>query len=219
MTTLTGVISYPIPPYSNLPIESQFYQPSRYVISGITLGQTTIVTTSVDHDYVIGQQVRLLIPAVFGSYQLNEAFGYVISIPTTSSVEVNIVSTNANAFIASPYTATITNITQALSAVVTANNSFFVGNPIQFSEVEGMTEINTLVGIITARSLTQFTVNINSLTFSAYSAGGIATLYNVPQNQAQIMAIGDINSGVINTNGRTNQQVNIPGSFVDISPA
>lgn len=143
MTTLTGVISYPIPPYQNLPIESQFYQPRRFVISGVTLGQTTTVTTSVVHDYVIGQQVRLIIPAVFGCYQLNETFGYVLSVPTTTSVEVAIDSSR--------------NVNQYIAATST--------------------------------------------------------------QEPAILAIGDVNTGVVNTQGRVNQTTYIPGSFLDRSPA
>jgi len=143
MTTFPGVISFPIPPYQNLPIEPQFYQPRRFVISDVTLGQTTTVTTSVAHDYVIGQQVRLIIPAVFGCYQLNESFGYVLSIPTTTSVEINIDSSrNVNQFVAATST-----------------------------------------------------------------------------QEPAILAIGDVNTGVVNTQGRTNQITYIPGSFLDISPA
>ncbi len=92
------VISYPIPAYSNVPIEPQFYQPSRFVITGITLGVTTIVTTSVDINYVIGQLCRLIIPPQYGCRQLNEVSGYVLSIPTSNSVELNIYSLGGDAF-------------------------------------------------------------------------------------------------------------------------
>ncbi len=136
------VISYPIPAYSNFPIESQFYEPSRFVISNLTLGQTTVVTTSVDHNYVIGQQVRLLIPSGFGCVQLNGSFGYVLAIPTTTSVEVDINSTKANSYVAATSTQ----------------------NP-------------------------------------------------------QILAIGDINSGQINSSGRTSNGTYVPGRFINISPA
>ena len=99
MTSFGSVISYPIPPYSNLPIREDFYQPRRFVISNITLGQTTVVTTSIDHDYVIGQQLRLLIPAQFGCFQLNNLIGYVLSIPSTTQVEISInSSSNVNAY-------------------------------------------------------------------------------------------------------------------------
>jgi len=92
----------PIAPESNPPINPQYYQPRLYFISNITLGITTIITTSVDHDYVIGQNVRLLIPQGYGPYQLNEQTGYVISIPSANQVELNIYSIGANAFIPTP---------------------------------------------------------------------------------------------------------------------
>jgi hypothetical protein len=94
-------ISGPIAPYSNVPIEAQFYQPSRFVISNVTLGTTTIVTTTVNHNYVVGQLVRLLIPPQYGCFQLNEKTGYVIRIPAANQVEVIIdSSTNVNSYIA-----------------------------------------------------------------------------------------------------------------------
>jgi len=216
--TLTGVISYPIPPYSNVPIEPQFYQPSRFVISAITRGQTTLITTSTDHNYVVGQAVRLLIPQLFGSFQLNEAQGLVLSIPSSTQVVLNIDSTRADAFIASPYTATITNITQSITPTVTATNAFLRGNSIIFSSVGGMTQINGLVGSIVTVSPTSFTVNINTTAFSAYGSGGVATLFNVPQTQAQILGIGDVNSGITSSTGRVQTSTNIPGSFINISP-
>lgn len=143
MTSFGSVISYPTPAYQNLPIDSDFYQPSRFVISAITRGDTTIVTTSVAHNYTIGQQVRLLIPAPFGTYQLNEAQGFVLSVPSPTQVEIDINSDFMNAFIAS------------------------------------------------------------------------STTY---PSVAQIMAIGDCNSGQINGSGITNQTTYINGSFINISP-
>jgi len=100
--TQKPIISFPIPLYSNPPIEPQFYIPSRFVIIAITLGPTTIVTTSIDHNYVIGQLIRILIPSKYGSRGLNEKEGYVISIPTTNSVEIDINSLGSDPFIASP---------------------------------------------------------------------------------------------------------------------
>ena len=131
----------PIAVYNNLPIEPQFYQPSRFVISAISLGQTTTITTTEDHNYVVGQEVRLLIPSSFGSYQLNESKGFVISIPASDQFELDINS---------------------------------------------------------------------SMNVDAFSASSETT-------QAQCVAIGDINSGQINT-GRTNNLTYVPGSFINISP-
>lgn len=141
------VISFPIPPYSNVPIEPQFYQPSRFVISAITLGATTTVTATTNMNYVVGQLVRLLIPPTFGTRQLNEQEGYVIAIPASNQVTLNINSTGYDPFVSS-----------------------------------------------------------------------LAT------TKAQILAVGDVNSGYSSTTGRSiptvngNTQIEIPGSFINISP-
>lgn len=146
------VISYPIPAYQNMPIEPQFYKPSQFVITGLVLGQTTIVTMAngtndVSPNYVMGQQVRLIIPPKYGSRSLSGRTGYVLSIPTTNSVEVSINSVDADPFIPSP-------------------------------------------------------------TFLPFQS----------QTPAQIVAIGDINSGVVNSSGNRATSTLIPGSFQNISP-
>jgi hypothetical protein len=134
----------PFNPSINLPINAQYYQPSVFDISALTLGVSTTVTTSVNHNYVIGQTIRLHIPAACGSYQLSGQQGQVISIPAADEVVVNINSTQANAFIPNPPDA--------------------------------------------------------------------PTL-------PQICAIGDVNSGSINSSGRSNTGTFVPGSFINISPA
>lgn len=133
----------PIAPENNPPIEPQFYIPSKFDISAITRGVTTTITTSENHNYVIGQTIRVLIPQPFGTYQISGEQGIVLSIPADDQVTVTINSTNANAFVASP------------------------------------------------------------------------TYAPTP---AQIMAIGDVNSGPINSSGRVNQTTFIEGSFINISP-
>lgn len=95
----------PIALYNNLPIEPQFYQPSRFVISAIALGTSTTITTTVNHNYVLGQEVRLLIPSSFGSYQLNEQTGFITSIPAPNQFVLNINTiVNVDAFISSSAT-------------------------------------------------------------------------------------------------------------------
>lgn len=83
-------------------------------------------------------------------------------------------------------TATITGITNAASAVVTINtvsgaNPFSIGNNVGFQGVAGMTQINGLVGNITATGGSSgawtFTVNINSSGFGVYSSGGTVNPY------------------------------------------
>jgi hypothetical protein len=136
------IISYPIPAYSNVPIEPQFYQPSQFFISAIALGKTTVITTTTNVNYVVGQLVRLIIPQYFGCRQLNEKQGYVLSIPSANQIEVNINSSqNVDPYINSTYT-----------------------------------------------------------------------------TKPQILAIGDINNGLISSTGRVLLSTNIPGSFINISP-
>lgn len=101
MTTLRGVISYPIPPYSNVAINAQYYIPNRFFISAITRGPVTTVTTTVDHNYVIGQLCRLLIPRANLIIELDEQSGYVIAIPATNQVTLNINSIGFSAFVTS----------------------------------------------------------------------------------------------------------------------
>ena len=97
-----SVISYPIPPYQNLPIEPQNYQPRAFVISAITLGISTLVTTVNNMNYVVGQLVRLIIPETYGCRELNGKEGYVVGIPAANQVQVSINSSmNVNAYIAS----------------------------------------------------------------------------------------------------------------------
>lgn len=99
------VISYPIPPYQNLPINSNFYQPGQFFISGVTLGVTTTITTTANMNYVVGQEIRLLIPPTFGCRQLNNQTGFVISIPVANQVTVSIDSSkNVDAFTSSSAT-------------------------------------------------------------------------------------------------------------------
>jgi|SRR5271166_2005899 len=141
----------PIAPYSNLPISPQNFAPSQFTITGITYGATTILTLAnstngVAPNYIVGQLVRLTIPGKYGAQQLNEQTGYVLSLPTTNSVEVGIKSVGTDPFITTP-------------------------------------------------------------TFLPYQS----------QTTPQIMAIGDISSGQINSSGRVSQGTFIPGAFVNTS--
>lgn len=136
-----NIITPPTPAYSNPPITPEFFKPKKFFILNITLGKTTIVQTTIDVDYVVGQLVRLIIPKHNGSRQLNEKLGYVISIPSANQVEIDIDSS----------------------------------------------------------------INIDDF------------ISSLAPNQPQILAIGDINSGQINSYGRVNLNLHIPGSFINIS--
>lgn len=103
----TAFNSGPLAPERNPPIEPQYFQPSRFVISDITLGTTTTITTSVDNNYVVGQLIRLVIPSQYGTRKLNEQQAYVIDVPASDEVTLNIdTSIGYDAFISSPVGAT-----------------------------------------------------------------------------------------------------------------
>jgi len=89
----------PYPPFSNVAIQPQYYQPSQFFISAISLGQITTVTTTANMNYVIGQQVRLIIPYGFGSRQLNEQTGFVTAISAANQVVLDLNSSNADPFV------------------------------------------------------------------------------------------------------------------------
>lgn len=131
----------PIAPYRNPPIEPQYYSPSLLTITSIVLGINTLVTTLTNHEYVIGQEIRLIIPYGSGCRQLSEQTGLVIAIPNPNQVTVNINSTKADPFISNPF-----------------------------------------------------------------------------NQNAQIIPIGDVNTGAINPFGRCFTYKHIPGSFINISP-
>jgi hypothetical protein len=97
-----SIISYPTPPESNPPIHPEYFKPSRFVITGISLGLTTIVTTSVPHNYVVGQQVRIMMPSFYGTYQINKQDGIVMAIPSPTQVLINLNSVGYNPFIPTP---------------------------------------------------------------------------------------------------------------------
>ena len=87
------VISYPVPIYQNAAIQSSFYNPNVFEINAITLGFTT------DHNFVVGQEVKVLIPDNFGTRGLNQKKGYVISLPETDQITITRSSIGMDAFI------------------------------------------------------------------------------------------------------------------------
>ena len=100
--TQKPIVTFPTPPYSNPPIEPQYYKPNVFIISAITRGLTTIITTTIDNNYVVSQNVRLLIPNRYGSRGLNEVSGIVISKPANNLVELDISSIGVDPFISNP---------------------------------------------------------------------------------------------------------------------
>jgi hypothetical protein len=76
---------------------------------------------------------------------------------------------------------TITGISQAAQAVVTATHAFTSADwgvtTVTFSAVVGMIQINGLRGVVvSSTSTTSFVVNIDTTGFTAYSSGGQANI-------------------------------------------
>ncbi len=66
-------------------------------IESITNAYPMVITTTVDHDYQPGINVRFLIPTMFGMQELNELQGQVISV-TSDTLTINLDSTNFSVF-------------------------------------------------------------------------------------------------------------------------
>ncbi len=210
----------PIAPYSNVPIEPQFYQPRRFVISNISYGETTTVTTTEDMDYVIGQLIRLLIPFPYGAFQLNNIEAYVIGIPAADQVEIEVISTGFTPYIPSPFSISITGATQANPCVLTCTptSQFITGRYVKITGIAGMIELNNFIFRIISSNFTSITIDVDASAYAAYTSGGTATLQNSITTLPEIIPIGDIGNGTINSNGRSNTGTYIPGAFINISP-
>jgi hypothetical protein len=102
---------------------------------------------------------------------------------------------------ASTITSSITNITQATQAVVTAVNSFLVGQVVAFSGVLGMTQLNGNSYSVVNSTGTTFTININSTAFGAYTSGGVAII--------TIGSLGLLTSNVFVTATDVNGNLNV----------
>ena len=99
---------------------------------------------------------------------------------------------------------TITAISKAVAAVVTATNTLAVGDVFEFGAVTGMPEILGLLGIVTVASGTSFTVNIDS---SAYATAGTSGTGN-PKTWTLVGNIKDFSGfdGTVSELDKTNLQ-------------
>lgn len=78
--------------------DSRFYPRNRYITS-ISQAASAVIVMSVTHGFTVGQEVRLVVPAVFGMVEMNNLLGVITAInTTTNSITVNIDSTAFTAF-------------------------------------------------------------------------------------------------------------------------
>lgn len=80
-------------------VQYPMFQPAMRLITGVTASSTATVTTSFDHDYLAGLEVRLYIPVGFGMVQANHLVGTILEVPTTSSFIVSIDTSSFDPFI------------------------------------------------------------------------------------------------------------------------
>lgn len=81
--------SYPFPTF----------QPAMRIVNSITNAVQALVTTSLDHQYIIGTFVRFYIPNGVGMEQINHQYGVILTIPTSTTFTVSIDTTNYDPFI------------------------------------------------------------------------------------------------------------------------
>lgn len=80
-------------------LENPTFQPAMRLITALSIAATATVTTSFDHDYLVGLVVRLLIPSEFGMIQVNQELGTIIDVPTTDSFVIDIDTRGFDTFI------------------------------------------------------------------------------------------------------------------------
>jgi hypothetical protein len=97
------------------------YLPGQNAISAITTGATTTITTTSNHNYVVGQEIAFRIPSAWGTTQLNSLpnnqipgspiYGYVTSVTSNTVFVCNINSTGFTAFNTNPTVAQTVGLT------------------------------------------------------------------------------------------------------------
>lgn len=85
------------------------YIPELCYITAVSTGTTTTITTSINHNFVVGQEVGFTVPSAWGMTQLDSQVAlqnnngipqqaYVTSVPAANQIVVNINSTGYTAF-------------------------------------------------------------------------------------------------------------------------
>lgn len=75
------------------------YTPTIVDISTVSQSNPALVTTAINHTFVIGQQVQFFIPPQWGMRQLDGLKGYVMSITNPNQFVVNIDTSLFDAFV------------------------------------------------------------------------------------------------------------------------
>lgn len=92
--------------FNNPEINTISYFPSIHKISAITpiSDRYTQITTSASNTYVVGQQVRFLVPAQYGMSELNEVTAFVTEVISDTQFLANVNTLTFTSFIPSAST-------------------------------------------------------------------------------------------------------------------
>lgn len=93
------IVTYPTPPFTNPPIQPQFYVPNYFVISDITPGLRTLVTTTSTYNFFLGQLVRFLISQDSGTRELNNVTALIDELVSPTEFYVRLELTNSTPFV------------------------------------------------------------------------------------------------------------------------
>ena len=115
----------------------------------------------------------------------------------------------------------ITDITQALQAVVTttSDHSFVIGNQVQFliPPEWGMYQINRLKGfVISIPQLDEIEVDIDTRDFDAFITPTPPMFVVI--DTAQVASVGDANFGFLSPGGVVVQPQTVPGAYINQRP-
>lgn len=104
----TALSGSPTGAYVRKVLYPYLYAPGISYIEAVTTGSTTTIVTTAPHNCVVGQEVAFRIPSSWGITELNSLpnvtipgspiYGYVISVTNSTTLVVNINSTNYTAY-------------------------------------------------------------------------------------------------------------------------
>lgn len=80
-------------------IASPTYQPAMRLVTAVTNASTAVVTTSFDHDYLVGLIVRVYVPSEWKMFQIDRLVGTIIAVPTDDTFTIDIDTTNFDTFV------------------------------------------------------------------------------------------------------------------------
>jgi hypothetical protein len=138
------------------------YYPGVSFISAISLGSVTLVSTTTNHNLVVGQEVAFRIPSLWGTVQLNSlpnsvipgspVYGFVTVVNSPTQVTVNINSSAYTAFAAPAFSSFVGESFPQMVAVGDNNSGSllfgFASNTINGPAISGAYLNNTQQGFV-----------------------------------------------------------------------